>query len=160
MNITPRSAAPLVALLLGLVASLTASAQQHSAERVSPQRQAEAYRVLNDAIAFLRAQQDAQSGGWAVRPDGVTFPAITALVVDGMLQHPAIDATRKNVETRHDQWTTTDGITSAARSRDFDMTSGDLVQTGIVLQSKYNLPDDELDLPRTYVPSEAPDTKR
>jgi len=74
--------------------------------------------------------------------------------------HPAIDATRKNVETRHDQWTTTDGITSAARSRDFDMTSGDLVQTGIVLQSKYNLPDDELDLPRTYVPSEAPDTKR
>jgi hypothetical protein len=70
--------------------------------------------------------------------------------------HPAIDATKKNVETRHDKWTTTDGITSAARSRDFDMTTGELVQTAIVLDSKYNLRDDELDLARTYVPIEPP----
>lgn len=92
MKITARSAVPLIALLLGLVATPTASGQAQPAERLSPQRQAEAYRVLSDAIAFLRAQQDTESGGWAVRPDGVTFPAITALVVDGMLQHPAIDA--------------------------------------------------------------------
>lgn len=97
MKITARSAVPLLALLLGLVATPTASGQAQPAERLSPQRQAEAYRVLNDAIAFLRAQQDTESGGWAVRPDGVTFPAITALVVDGMLQHPAIDAADPDV---------------------------------------------------------------
>lgn len=70
--------------------------------------------------------------------------------------HPALDATKKNVETRFDQWTTIDGVTSAGRSRDFDMATGELVQTALVLDSKYNLRDDELDLARTYVPTEPP----
>lgn len=92
MNITPRLALFLsaVAAMAPLVCSAPACAQVD--DRLSPQRKAEAYRVLNDAIAFLRSQQDPATGGWVVRPDGVTFPAITALVVDGMLQHPAIDA--------------------------------------------------------------------
>ena len=72
--------------------------------------------------------------------------------------HPAIDPTKTNIETRYDRWTTTDGITHAGRSRNFDMTSGDLVQTAIVLRSSYNLPDDDLDLPRSYIPSGPPQT--
>jgi hypothetical protein len=70
--------------------------------------------------------------------------------------HPAIDPTMKNVETRYDNWTSTDGITHADRSRDFDMASGELVQTGIVSRSSYNVPDDKLDIQRTYVPAGPP----
>lgn len=60
--------------------------------RLSPEARAEATRVLDKAIAFLRTQQDEATGGWGVNPEGVTFPAITGLVIDGMLQHPDIDA--------------------------------------------------------------------
>ncbi|MEM8757354.1 MAG: prenyltransferase/squalene oxidase repeat-containing protein [Planctomycetota bacterium] len=48
------------------------------------------------AIEYLREQQDA-SGGWAVNPDGPNFPAITGLVVTGMLLDPAIDTTDADV---------------------------------------------------------------
>lgn len=65
--------------------------------RLSDERRAQGYETLNRAIGFLRDQQDETSGGWGVRPDGVTFPAITALVIDGMLQHPAIDASDPDV---------------------------------------------------------------
>ncbi|MFG0259466.1 MAG: hypothetical protein ACF8LK_03855, partial [Phycisphaerales bacterium JB041] len=85
MNITTRTVAPLLAFLLATAAPPAATAQTPADSRLSPPRQAEAYRVLNDAVAFLRAQQDAETGGWSVRPDGVDFPAITALVIDGML---------------------------------------------------------------------------
>lgn len=43
------------------------------------------------AIAFLRSQQDEKTGGWSVNPQGPNFPAITGLVVTGMLKDPAID---------------------------------------------------------------------
>lgn len=59
--------------------------------RLSPEAHARALETLDRAIDYLRAQQDPESGGWSVRPGGVTFPAITALVIDGMLQHPDID---------------------------------------------------------------------
>lgn len=73
------------------LALLGAPALAQPAERLTPAHHAQAYRLLNNAIEYLRTQQDPATGGWAVRPDGVTFPAITALVVDGMLQHPAIN---------------------------------------------------------------------
>jgi squalene-hopene/tetraprenyl-beta-curcumene cyclase len=60
--------------------------------RLSPAARDQGYQVANRAIAYLRGQQDPKTGGWGVNPAGVTFPAITGLVVDGMLQHPAIDA--------------------------------------------------------------------
>ncbi|MBK7404834.1 MAG: hypothetical protein IPJ41_09425 [Phycisphaerales bacterium] len=65
--------------------------------RLSPPAHEAAYRTLNRAIEYLRAHRDASSGGWGVNPQGVTFPAITALVIDGMLQHPAIDAADPDV---------------------------------------------------------------
>ncbi len=88
LSLTAVSAAAIMVLVSSLVPP---AALAQPAERLSPQRQAEAYRLLDNAITFLRAQQDPATGGWAVRPGGVTFPAITALVIDGMLQHPAID---------------------------------------------------------------------
>ncbi|MDQ7012315.1 MAG: terpene cyclase/mutase family protein [Planctomycetota bacterium] len=79
------------ALVLTLSPAVSTAARAQPADRLTPAHRAQAYRVLNNAIEYLRAQQDPATGGWGVRPDGVTFPAITALVVDGMLQHPAID---------------------------------------------------------------------
>jgi squalene-hopene/tetraprenyl-beta-curcumene cyclase len=48
--------------------------------------------LIEKSIDYLRAQQDPATGGWTVRPDGPQFPAITGLVVTGMLMEPDIDA--------------------------------------------------------------------
>lgn len=42
-------------------------------------------KVAKRAIAFLKSKQDEKSGGWSVPPKGPSFPAITGLVVNGML---------------------------------------------------------------------------
>lgn len=48
-------------------------------------RQAKARPIIDKAIAYLRSQQDAESGGWSVPKEGPVFPAISALVLNGML---------------------------------------------------------------------------
>lgn len=40
------------------------------------------------AAAYLRSQQDEKTGGWSVPKEGPVFPAITALVVTGLLLEP------------------------------------------------------------------------
>lgn len=50
-------------------------------------------RVIERAIGYLRAQQDAATGGWSVSERGPALPAITGLVVHGMLLDPRIDDT-------------------------------------------------------------------
>lgn len=59
--------------------------------------EARAQAVAEKAIGYLRAQQD-DSGGWGVREEGPSFPAITGLVVTGMLLDPAIGASDADVE--------------------------------------------------------------
>jgi len=53
---------------------------------------AQAQAMADRAVGYLRAQQDTASGGWSVNPDGPQFPAITGLVVTGMLLSPEIGA--------------------------------------------------------------------
>lgn len=48
--------------------------------------------TIEKAIAYLRAQQDEATGGWGVREGGPQLPAVTALVIHGMLMEPTIDA--------------------------------------------------------------------
>lgn len=48
--------------------------------------------MIGKSIEFLRGQQDGATGGWAVNPKGPSFPAITGLVLTGMLMEPDIDA--------------------------------------------------------------------
>ncbi len=48
--------------------------------------------MIDKAIEYLRAEQDEATGGWMVRGQGPELPAITALVVNGMLMEPEIDA--------------------------------------------------------------------
>lgn len=54
-------------------------------------------KVATRAIAFLRSKQDEKTGGWAVPPKGPSFPAITGLVVTGMLLQPGIDVNDASV---------------------------------------------------------------
>jgi squalene-hopene/tetraprenyl-beta-curcumene cyclase len=53
--------------------------------------------LLEQTIAYLRSQQDKKSGGWAVAEQGPTFPAITGLVLNGMLGHPGVSETDADV---------------------------------------------------------------
>lgn len=50
-------------------------------------------KMVERAIAYLRSQQDAATGGWSVAKEGPSFPAISSLVLHGMLLQPGLDAT-------------------------------------------------------------------
>ncbi len=52
---------------------------------------AKAERMIAKAIEYLRGQQHA-SGGWSINEGGPNFPAITGLVVDGMMMQPGVGA--------------------------------------------------------------------
>lgn len=58
--------------------------------RLAYQYRVRSQRLINRAIAYLRTQQDPATGGWGVNPQGPTFPAITGLVLTGMLFEPGI----------------------------------------------------------------------
>lgn len=48
--------------------------------------------IINKSISWLRSQQDQKTGGWSVAPEGPQYPAITGLVVNGLILDRAIDA--------------------------------------------------------------------
>jgi len=70
--------------------------------------------------------------------------------------HPAVDDTKKYLETRYDQWEQADGVVFASRSQDVDLETGAVLATTLVLNSRYNVAREELDLARTHVPDSAP----
>ncbi len=47
-------------------------------------------KMVKKGVAYLKAQQDKATGGWSVPPKGPAFPAITALVMSGMLAEPGM----------------------------------------------------------------------
>lgn len=53
--------------------------------------------MIDKSIEYLRARQDEETGGWSVRDEGPALPAITALVLNGMLMEPTIDASDEDV---------------------------------------------------------------
>ncbi|MFM9957024.1 MAG: prenyltransferase/squalene oxidase repeat-containing protein [Phycisphaerales bacterium] len=60
--------------------------------------------MITKASNWLRSQQDSATGGWSVnpQPDSPQLPAITGLVLNGLLMSPGVDATdpavRRGVE--------------------------------------------------------------
>lgn len=70
--------------------------------------------------------------------------------------HPGVDDTKKNLETRYDNWRQTDGVVYASRSQTIDLETGALIGTTLVLSSRYNIARDGLELARSYVPAGAP----
>jgi len=75
-----------------LAALLTILVTLAPARAVDPDHQAKAAAMADKAIAWLRAQQDPKTGGWGVPPEGPAYPAMTALVLSGLLMQPGIDA--------------------------------------------------------------------
>src|SRR5687768_5545322 len=57
---------------------------------IDEQHEAKARAMADRAIAYLRAQQDEKTGGWAIPPEGPHYPAITGLIVNGMLMHDGV----------------------------------------------------------------------
>lgn len=90
MNITSRiTRVRIGAAALGVVAAAAMSSAAHA---IDQERYTQARTMIDRAVAYLRSQQDQETGGWAVSPDGPNFPAITGLVVTGLIAEPTIDA--------------------------------------------------------------------
>lgn len=69
-----------------------------SASAIDEAHLAKGEAMVELAIEYLRTQQDSSTGGWAVNPQGPQFPAITGLVVTGMLMSPEIGADEPEVD--------------------------------------------------------------
>lgn len=73
--------------------SVLLSVSVERAEALDREQRHRAQEMTARAIEYLRTQQDEETGGWSVPPEGApALPAITALVVRGMLMDPKIDA--------------------------------------------------------------------
>lgn len=53
--------------------------------------------MIDKAIAYLRTQQDEATGGWSIPESGPNIPAITGLVINGMLLSDDIDGSDPTV---------------------------------------------------------------
>ena len=73
------------------VSSIAIAAFTAHAEPIDASTKERGRAVADCAIEFLKSQQDPKTGGWSHNPDGPNFPAITGLVVNGMLLDPRID---------------------------------------------------------------------
>jgi squalene-hopene/tetraprenyl-beta-curcumene cyclase len=74
-----------VCVLMGLAAV--------PARAIDDAHEAKAKAAAAKAVTYLRSQQEAKTGGWGVKQAGPQLPAITGLVLNGMLMEPGIDAT-------------------------------------------------------------------
>lgn len=77
-----------------LVPILSLAAPQPPGATAEPWRM-QGERMAAKAIDFLRAQQDKETGGWGVPPKGQQrphMPAISGLVLRGMVMQPGVDA--------------------------------------------------------------------
>lgn len=81
--------------------SLAQTGGQPSADKLAQARQ-----MRDKAVAYLLGQQDEQTGGWSVRPDGPNLPAITGLVLLGMTADDALptrdNATKQAVDQAYE----------------------------------------------------------
>jgi squalene-hopene/tetraprenyl-beta-curcumene cyclase len=76
-----------------IVALIALSGFASSAPAIDESHRAKGEQVAAKAIAYLKAQQDAKSGGWNVPEAGKgapTLPAFTGLVLNGMLMQPGM----------------------------------------------------------------------
>ena len=76
----------LIILLPVIFVFLTVAHQTHA---IDEEHEAKARKMIAKAMDYLRAQQD-ESGGWSVNPQGPDFPAVTGLVINGMMMDPSV----------------------------------------------------------------------
>ncbi len=75
-----------------MVVAASPAALSAPAAAIDPEHQAKAREMIARSTTWLRTKQDA-SGGWLV-PQASPFPAVTGLVLSGMLLDPAADPTK------------------------------------------------------------------
>lgn len=75
-------------IVVAVLAALMCLAPARGADE---EHQKKAAAIADKAMAYLRSQQDAKTGGWSVPKEGPAYPAITALVINGMLLQPGVD---------------------------------------------------------------------
>ncbi len=82
-----------LAVCMGVLTANCASGREVSSPEIAvPANSNEkAHAMATTAIVFLKSKQHI-SGGWSVPERGPTYPAITGLVLQGMLMHEGIDA--------------------------------------------------------------------
>lgn len=74
-----------------MTAALTVAIIAPCAHAIDEAHYRQAREMIDTSIEYLRAQQDDDTGGWVVMPEGrPQFPAISALVLNGMLMEPDI----------------------------------------------------------------------
>ena len=82
---------PTLTIIAAAACLCGSAADRAGAQPADPAFDEKAQRFVDGAIGYFRGTQD-DAGGWSVNPAGPNFPAITGLVVTGMLLDPAIDA--------------------------------------------------------------------
>jgi squalene-hopene/tetraprenyl-beta-curcumene cyclase len=111
--LVPRCGVLLIAL--GLVPSVMAQpggnaapapthvSQQAAASRfgLSAQERSQAVEMMQRARSYLKSKQDQATGGWNVNSQGPVFPAITGLVVNGLLLTPGVTEVDQSVALAH-----------------------------------------------------------
>lgn len=75
--------------VLALFAALALAGPHASAARAD---EPSARDMAARAAAWLKTQQDPATGGWSVNPNGPNFPAISALVIRGLIGEPGASA--------------------------------------------------------------------
>ncbi len=75
---------------IACVMVLSATTLAQTGGKPSAEHLAQAKQMRDRAAAFLLSQQDEETGGWNVRPDGPQLPAITGLVLLGMTADSAL----------------------------------------------------------------------
>lgn len=77
----------------GLVAVMSAAWASSPALALDEAHYRKARTMIEKSIEFLRSRQDAETGGWSVSGEGPKLPAISGLVLNGLLMERDIDAT-------------------------------------------------------------------
>jgi squalene-hopene/tetraprenyl-beta-curcumene cyclase len=68
---------------------------------LTAEERARAIAMMDKAVAFLKSKQDKGTGGWNVSAERPVFPAITGLVVNGMLGTPSVGIADESVGLAH-----------------------------------------------------------
>ncbi len=68
---------------------------------LTAEERARALAMMDKAVVFLKSKQDKASGGWNVSAERPVFPAITGLVVNGMLGTPSVGMAEESVGMAH-----------------------------------------------------------
>jgi hypothetical protein len=86
----PKGMLSVLAVAAGMTMSMSAACGALQDAAVPITARDKAPNMIARAITYLRSQQDQKSGGWCIQEGAPVFPAITGLVLQGMLAQPGI----------------------------------------------------------------------